>query len=252
MKHIESSVKIFFTKDYNLFTLIRGNRQLNKGKIKRISNDIIKGLDVLRYCPILVKEDHGKLDIIDGQHRFAVAKEMKSKVWYIVVEDFTLMDIAKINSNTEKWSTVDFINCYVQQNNPNYTQLNDFLKKTGYPLTITLRLLSKGSVGNNDGGLNNKMAEDFKRGLFQVNCMDAANKMFEVTELFENFPGRSTRPFIMAIDTILQSGKCDFSDLLEKYKEGFVKLQKQETVKAYLANLEEIYNHRIRIRRVIY
>lgn len=82
MNHVESSIKIYFTREYSLFNMLQGNRELNNAKIKRIKFDIMGGLDVLRYCPILVIENKqtGRLDIIDGQHRFWVAKEMKSKV----------------------------------------------------------------------------------------------------------------------------------------------------------------------------
>jgi len=251
MKHQESSVKIFFSRNYNDFQLITGNRQLNKAKIKKIRNDIIKGLDVLRYCPILVKENGRWLEIIDGQHRFEVAKEMNSKVWYIVVEDFTLLDIARINSNTEKWKTEDYINCYAAQGNEHYINLKKFLKETSFPLSVTLRLLSTGKVGK-DSGMDQANADKFKRGLFEISFQNEAKAMVAAISMFENFSGRNSRQFILALDTILQAGKCDVVELVDMYKEGNVKLLKQESVKAYLTNLEEIYNYRMRIRRVIF
>jgi hypothetical protein len=251
MKHVESSIKIFFSKDYSLFRMINGNRQLNNNKIKRIRNDILKGLDVLRYCPILVKENKNTLEIIDGQHRYWVAKEMKSKVWYIVVEDFTLHDIAKINSNTEKWATKDYINCYIQQGNVHYQFLREFMEKTGFPLSVTLRLLATGKVGG-DAGVDEKNSDKFKRGQFEVLFEKEANRMVDAVRQFEEFPGHNSRHFIIAIELILKAGKCDFVELVDKYKEGTVKLLKRESIKEYLANLEEIYNYRMRQRRVIY
>lgn len=251
MKHQESSVKIFFSRNYTDFQLITGNRQLNKAKIKKIRNDIIKGLDVLRYCPILVKENGRWLEIIDGQHRFEVAKEMNSKVWYIVVEDFTLIDIARINSNTEKWKTEDYINCYAAQGNEHYIKLKSFLKETSFPLSVTLRLLSTGKVGG-DAGIDTNNSDKFKRGLFEISFQNEATAMVAATQLFENFSARNSRHFIMALDTILKAGKCDVVELVDMYKEGNVKLVKQESVKGYLTNLEEIYNYRMRIRRVIF
>lgn len=251
MKHQESSVKIFFSKRYADFQLITGNRQLNKTKIKKIRNDIIKGLDVLRYCPILVKENGRWLEIIDGQHRFEVAKEMNSKVWYIVVEDFTLLDIARINSNTEKWKTEDYINCYATQGNEHYIKLKGFLKETRFPLSVTLRLMLTGKVGG-DAGIDTINSEKFKRGLFEINHLTETTKMVEATSMFESFADKNSRHFIIAIDTILRSDKCDFAELIDMYKQGNVKLVKQDSVKGYLTNLEEIYNYRMRIRRVIF
>ena len=80
MTHNESSIKIYHSKDYSLFRMINGNRQLDERKIKRIIKDISDGLDVLRYCPILVKVNGDQLDIIDGQHRYYVSRKLKCGV----------------------------------------------------------------------------------------------------------------------------------------------------------------------------
>lgn len=252
MTHVESSIKIYFSSDYALFKMINGNRQLNEAKIKRIRNDIAKGTDVLRYCPILVKESKdGKLEIIDGQHRFWVAKVLRTKVWYIVVEDFSLHDIAKINSNTEKWKTKDYINCYIQQGNDHYKKLETFIHTYGLPFTMSVRLLSTGGIGA-DGGLHQGGNDDFKRGSFTVAHETEAIRFAEACKLFDSFYGWGSRPFVTAISMILKSDKCDFAELVDKFKNDTAALQKKNTAKEYLASLEEIYNFRMRTRRVIY
>jgi hypothetical protein len=180
-----------------------------------------------------------------------VAREMKSKIWYIIVEDFTLQDIAKINSNTEKWKTEDYINCYVQQENDNYIQLREFLEKTNFPLSVSLHLLSRGVVGH-DGGASSNESDDFKRGKFVVKYADNAWKLHQAVKQFEGFHQHTNRHFIVALDILLRSDKCDFVELIEQYKKEGVKLERRGSVKEYLVNLEEIYNYRMRQRRVIY
>lgn len=251
MDHKPSSIKIFCTKEYGLFRMINGNRELNAGKIKKIKTDIMAGLDVLRYCPLLVVENGKRLDIIDGQHRFWVAKEMKSHVWYIIVENFTLVDIAKINSNTEKWKIKDYINCYISQDNKHYKKLEDFMDTTGFPLSVSQRLLHDGVI-TSDAGVDANTAEKFRRGKFTVEQEAKANKFVEAVRLFDQFPSWNSRHFLLAIEIILKSGKCDYVDLVDKFKANPGELKKQGSVKEYLSNLEEIYNFRMRIRRVIY
>lgn len=248
--HKESSIKIYFTNDYSKFRMINGNRQLNQAKIRRIENDILKGLDVLRYCPILVQEKGDLLEIIDGQHRFWVCKKMKSKVWYIVVEDFSLLDIAKINSNTEKWKNKDYVNCYVQQDNQHYVKLDKFMQDYGVPLSMSMRLLMTGKA--QDGGVHENVLDLFKRGRFEVKFEQEAIRIVEACKLFETFDGWNSTAFITAIFTVLFGDKCDFAELVEKFNHDTSQLQKKGSAKEYLTSLEEIYNYRMRSRRVIY
>lgn len=78
MQHVESTIKVCYTKEYARFRMIQGNRQLNNAKIKRIEKDISNGLDVLRYCPILVNENaKGQLDIIEALCRIMNAGKIK-------------------------------------------------------------------------------------------------------------------------------------------------------------------------------
>ena len=130
MQHTEASVQIHFTNEYARFNMINGNRQLNERKINKIIKEIDNGNDMLRYYPIQVKENKERLDILDGQHRFWISKKLGRPVFYILVqEEKSMPDIAKINSNVEKWKNDDYINCYVQHGIEDYTILRDFFEK---------------------------------------------------------------------------------------------------------------------------
>lgn len=233
--------------------MITGNRQLNDLKIKRIIKDINDGIDVLRYCPILVQQnaDGKRLDIIDGQHRFWVSKKLKTHVWYILVEEMELMEIAKINSNTEKWKDKDFINCYVQQKNKNYQVLQEFIDKYGFPIGVSVMLLSRGYL-TGDGGTSNKKKHDFKSGLFKVTHYEDAVVLADIVLKFKSFSGMRTGSFVEAIGRIKRAGKIKMEDLLKKHLEDPFVLKPQKNTKAYLTELELLYNKGKASRKIIY
>jgi len=251
MQHQESNLKIYFTNDYSRFKFLLGNRQLNDSKIKRIMKDIAEGIDVLRYNPIQVVERNGRLEIADGQHRFYIARTLKRPVHYIVMEEsLQLHDIAKVNSNTEKWKTKDFINCYVEQGNENYQQLQDFMDSYGFSATTSIKLLQNGNPGTEAGLI--KGAQDFQRGEFEVRFLDKALQIADTVCQFKSFKFYKERGFIIAIYRIMEAGKITIDELIQKYQKHPELLERQAGFKEYIFNLESIYNKGKQQRVVIF
>jgi len=247
MEHVEASVKIYFTREYTQFKSIVGNRMLNEGKINRIIKDIQEGLNMLKFCPIIVDED---MNVIDGQHRLWVARKLKDNVYYVISKKTTLQDIASMNSNTERWKGRDFIHCYVAQGNINYEILRNFIDKYDLPITSALLLLSgKKKI---EGGAGDRIKDIFENGLFSVKDEPLAKAIMEKVGMFEQFSGRKTRPFITAIITLFNAGKCDWEHLGKKYASNPDALQSCSYTKDYLLQLEKIYNLGSQKRKTIY
>lgn len=239
----ESSVRVFFSSNYAQFKFLDGNRQLNEVKIKKIMEDIESGIDVLKYYPIQVKERDGRLDIIDGQHRFYISKKLGRPVFFIVLaEERSLYDIAVINSNTEKWKVKDFINCYVNLDNPHYKELDEFMRKYNLTATLCAKLLADGSPGYGAGG--KEATNDFQRGRFEVKQKDAAVKLADAVEHFKDFRHSKNANFFGAIHKIMEAGKVDIMDLVKKYHLHKEDLVQQSGWKEYINNLATIYNKR--------
>lgn len=251
MQHTESAIKIYHTKDYSRFNMINGNRQIVELTVKKIMSDMASGLDVLRYCPIIVEEKNGRLNIIDGQHRFYVARKKKSTVWYILAENFAITDIAKMNSNSQGWKAKDFIHSYIQQGNPNYQMLQKFIDDYSLPLAVCIKLLATGTaIGTH--GLDERPKENFEKGKFVVKELEKARLTAKFVYQFSEFPGFRNGNFIQALCKIQEARVCDLDDLIKKFKKDPTRLERQGTAKEYLTALENIYNIGAHTRRVIF
>lgn len=244
IKHIEANVRIYFTRDYSIFNKVSGNRALNERKIERIKEEIIDGFDMLRYCPIIVDKD---MNVIDGQHRLQVAKQLKSNIWYVITDAISLYEIAKLNTNTDKWKKKDFLNCYITLGVEDYKKLDEFQKKYNMPLSSAAKLLYEASLKG-----YSEATQVFQSGNFKVKHLELAEKTMDLCLEFSAFEKHKAREFIQAIVVLIKNQKCDFDWLLEKFNQNTEALVEQVNYKNYLTNLEEIYNRHSRTRKVIF
>jgi hypothetical protein len=250
-----SSIVVYFSTTYSDFQILAANREINQGKINRIKKDIEIGIDVLRYCPILVvvkKDSFGddKLFILDGQHRFWVAKQLGKPVHFVIVtEEMDMYSIASVNSNTDKWKPEDYINCYVAFDNLSYKTIQWFMDTYRMQLTVSLSLLEKGTI-KSDGGYSR--GKDFEKGKFVVKCKDRAVEIAECCKRFEKFSYYRNRNFVIAICKIMEAAKVSMDELVAKFEKCTEDLTPQATYKDYLVCLEMLFNKNNRQRKPIF
>lgn len=242
--HVEAVIKIYFTREYSRFKNIWGNRELSQSKIKKLTNDIVNGLDMLRYCPIIVDD---QMNVIDGQHRLWVAKQLKSNIWYVIADKKNLHEIAKINSAVERWKVKDFINCYCTLANENYKTLEAFMSKNNVNATIAINLLAAGVINTNSGTAATSK-ETFEAGQFKVKFEKDANELMALVSKFHGYKGYNSRSFIEAIQRIKRANKCDMDRLIENFQTNMKIMDGALSVKQIIVKLEEIYNHKKSIR----
>jgi hypothetical protein len=240
--HVEAVVKIYFTREYSRFKSILGNRELSQSKIKKLTKDITNGLDMLKYCPIIVDEH---MNVIDGQHRLWVAKKLESNVWYVIANKKSLYDIAKINSAVERWKAKDFINCYINLKNENYIKLERFMREYNIGLTVALSLLQTGNALNNSITYSK---ESFESGNFQIKHLESSIELMRFVEKFNDYKGFNRREFIDALQRIIKANKCDIERLLENFKINHKMMEGAVSTKQIIVKLEEIYNYKKSIR----
>ena len=251
IKHIPSKVKVFETTNYKLFRRVEGNRGINKKKIQRIIKEIESGNDILDEAPVLVKEVNSHLDILDGQHRVEIAIQMKRPVHYIIhKENMTLHNVAKVNSNVEKWKAIDFINCYAKSGDDNYIKLGKFHKSYHVSVGVCLSLFTFGCV-KHDGAVA-ELYLQFEQGVFKIKKHKEAIQFTEICKSFSAFPGWNGRSFMIAISKILGADKCEMDVLLKKFNSDPTQLTYHSNWKGIINNLEQIYNKGNSKRRVIF
>ncbi len=244
-ENIKSDVVIYSTEDYKRFKFIDGNRFISEKKVERIIKLIENGLDILKYAPIIVDND---FNIIDGQHRYHVSLKLQRSIHYIIAPEKKIIEIAKINTATDKWKLTDFLDSYVTTMNPDYMEIEQFMEKYDLPLGCVITLLACG-VGRDGGGT----LEKFKNGYFKVKKRDEAYHIISLlmdykkyTELYKQ------RSFITAISKLSMHENYDHKKMMEKLEQSKVEIEKKQTPKDYIMQLESIFNfHNSKMVRLI-
>lgn len=238
-------MEILQSSDYGMFTTITGNRNINLKKVEKLAEDVKSGFNLLPYCPIIVKEVDDKLAIIDGQHRFETCIATNEPVHYLIKNDITLQQIAKLNSRGQKWTISDFLNCYCKLGVEDYITLAELCREFKVSVSTVLGLLMKNSV-------KIRCKDEFESGEFKVNHLESTKKYLKLTEeLFGDYRFSKDRNLIGAVREIDLAGLCDWEVLKDKIKQNRNGMDKQGDVKNYIFNIERVYNFKNSKRQTI-
>lgn len=240
-------MEILQTNNASLFETISGNRTLSPLKIKRISEDIKNGLNMLPYSPIIVsKAANGKLKIIDGQHRKEVSMVTGNPIYYVICENISLTQIAQINSRQEKWTLFDFLKCYIKIGIQDYADIQIIIDEFKVSISIAGNLLMNFNV-------NPDFKEKFQSGNFKSNHFDKTKQILRLSQkLFSAYTFSKDKNLILALIKIKEKGLCDFEELAKKLEQAPNEMDLQASTKLYIYNIERVYNHRNSIRKTIY
>lgn len=245
LKHIESNTKIYFTTDYSRFKFLKGNRDINEQKVKKIKQDIESGIDFLKYAPIVVNE---KMEIIDGQHRYAVSMAMKTNVYYVINIAADLEVVPAINSRSSKWRTVDFLNSYVDLKRPVYCALRDFVNQyKGIGIPTAAKMLHAGTVNENEA------MEAFQEGKLKSDYIDVAHEIAKLLSDLEPYTQNAySRRMFSAMIALNGNGKYNHDLLIKKLQESGRKIENLESTKSIIQDMESIINHKSKHRIIIH
>lgn len=244
LKHIEANTKIYYTTDYGRFKFLKGNRDINESKVQKIQEVIRLGIDVLRYAPIIVNE---AMEIIDGQHRFAVSRELRTNVYYVIHKEADLSIVPTINSNHTKWRNSDFMNSYIDLKKKAYIELQDFIDAfPGISLATAIKMFHAGTPSAPEA------IEAFRDGTLSTKGEEQA---YLLGTLLRDFSEYTSNPyssrFFHVMTQLLSSDKYNHELMLKKLKESGRRIEDVKSVKTIIQEMESIINHRMRDRVLI-
>jgi hypothetical protein len=230
------------TTDYKKFTVLDGNRPIYKGHLSRLTNSIREN-NLLRYNPILVND---KYEVIDGQHRLQVAKQLKLEVFYTIIPGGNLSEVQLLNTNNRNWSTQDFLDSYVKRGFKEYRYLQKFSEENNISVSNCLGLLTGGFTHYN--GNKEKMLS-FRTGDFVATHKeygeDIAAKLEEMDKYLE-VDVRNDRDFLKGLEKAYKTIKHE--DLMEKLVASGWKINRNVSARDYLRRIEDIVNYKKSIK----
>jgi hypothetical protein len=229
----KSISQVHTTTDYFLFKPIGGNRNKNFLHINRLKKSMAQNY---LFTVIIVNE---KLEIIDGQHRFEVVRELGLPLHYIICQGYGLNEVHILNANSRNWSSNDYLEGYCSLGYENYLIYRDFKEQYNIGHNETLFFLSLSNASES--------RHAFLNGKLKIDNLLKATKQIEQILLIEPYySGVRRRSFIYTMASLLNNPNFEFTEFIQKLKLQPTALVNCNDTAQYKSLIEEIYNYRRR------
>lgn len=228
------------TTEYKLFKEVSSNRDIDKGHIKKLAA-AIREKNLLALNPIIVNP---KMEILDGQHRLAAAKMLKTPIFYVVGDDISHDDISRLNTNKKNWQLVDYINYYTVKGVKEFKELSRLINEyPHFPMTFLIAVLSA------DG---TRQTPIVKKGILDIGNKDNARTIIGYISDFEQYFDHVTNSrFLEAMLFICNSGQYDHERMISKLQRNPGALVPCANKKQYIRLLQDIYNKGTQDRNIV-
>ena len=229
--------KILKTTDYSMFNIRKGfNRLVNIGtKTRRDLKRSMEEHGFIPAYPIFCMKREGKLWIVDGQHRHALAQILKIPLYYIICN--AEVNVAEISNTQVTWKVVDYARAFSNAGYPDYTELLEFSKEHSIALSTCVGILGNSWEGNG----STKMVA-FREGNFKVTSRELADR---IARLYRTLRGYNRvvcgRSFTAALFAFCLTGLSE-ERLLKKAKKYPDRLYKFGDRNGYLGMFHDLYN----------
>jgi len=223
------------TKCYDVFHYFEGNRDINEPHYKRLKKSF--ETEAI-FSPILVNE---YLEIIDGQHRFEVIRELGLPLHYVVINGCGLPQIHLLNSTVQVWKPNDYIDGYFELGYPEYIKYKMFMEKYGIKYhEIAITLLNQGS--------SPKLArEKMKNGEYKITSYKKGEEIAEALQKIKPYyQGIYRISFVIAFTEVCKIKKFSVSEFIKKLKYNSFLLKDVAKKDQYVEIISEIYNYKNR------
>jgi len=161
---VEYDVNYIYTiDDLTLFATLKGNRSLDLKNLSNLRNKITKDgwLDTI----IIVNEN---FEIIDGQHRIYLAKELGLSVTVVIRNGWGLHEAIMMNITGKRWDDDDIAQSHYENGRSEYGHYLTFRDSFSLPTQLSVAIL----MGRAAGGEGTRKI--FSSGEFKVADLDQA------------------------------------------------------------------------------
>ena len=229
------TIKEIIPSDKNI-RFFNGNRNVDLKRVKDLKESMVAH-GVLSAITVMKKNRN--YFIVDGQHRYAAAKELEYTLPAIVIKEIGVDAIKDMNTIQKSWSLSNFADFYTEmadeQAKAYYEEINNVQKNTGLNYSALLNIYG-GSITH------------FKKGLFVIKDREFAHKMLDnILDLTGYLPYATYARFIEGYGRIVKHEKYDHQRLLHKLTlEHKVDLGKKANPSGYGRMVQDIYNYKSR------
>lgn len=236
IKILECEKTVHVTSDYDMFRTLNGNRITSSANVKRIKKSMIQ--DGFIEMPIMINRH---MEIIDGQHRFEVLKQLGLPIPYILNPKASGKECRILNTNCKNWVTKDYLYYNKSNNSQNAKIIIDLSEKYECNVETVMSCIYgsgrdasiiKYAIADTD--ITPTMKKDGEYILSLVNSMP-----------FEKNLG-TKRTFVRALRFLKSYTDCDMEKLKSKYIKHMQFMKPFNNVKHCLESLEKIYNYKSR------
>jgi hypothetical protein len=234
-KRIKRIGEILETSELSIFTFFPENREIDPSKLKSIRKRMIDhGWEKGSY--LLVNE---KYQVIDGQHRLTVARELNIPVQFIIVQGGTMTTVCERNSGNHNWNIINHLDTYVKRGYNHYIKLDLFMKNFPDFRPTECMMLVKNSTGSSTRDV-------FETGNFETKNMDIAYQWGRYIVSLKPFfsKGYNKAIFVRALVRVLLKPDFSFEEFYYKVKLRPSSITMCGTVEQYVEMIESIYNYK--------
>lgn len=249
--NVSKLTEVYYTKDYELFGFIKGNRKIDPTNLNNIKESLSKQ-QILESAIIIgiddVSNDGKPYKIIEGQHRYTACFELGLPVSFIIREDFDIEVMEKslsivelLNTASKTWDITNFMYSKSVLGVQPYVLYNKLFNK--YPLLEHESILS--TINRYKGDHKYVWYQQFKDGeLFLTdNMYELADKDLSVIySMIPSVMNSGKRQYVKALSNVMCTPKLDIERLVSKVlKFGELPVAKK-IEKCYEIIVKEVYN----------
>ena len=223
---------IHSTKHYHWFNYANGNRDINPKEYQSLKKNISENGQLQ---PIMVNE---RGEVIDGQHRLAVCKELGMPISFVIIPGTTIQTAVHLNTAGLRWSTLDWINYYAKQGNDDYKELLQFVKKSPFNVFLSVMIAQGNLSKSSDRRMN------LKAGTWVCKNWDMAHELMMQMSIVAPMIQNSFELYANALIKYSNLKQFDWSRFTRQLKTHPEVLQKVADQLQALEAIDKLYNYR--------